>query len=210
MLSRLRHFGASGLVALLLVGCSTGTASPSGGGGAQVNGPSVNPPSADAGGSGAASGSGAPGGSGAAGGQPVGDPCSLLTQAQVAGVLGVAVDPGSTADDPHACSFDYHDPADELGLVSATITTNVRASQVAKDCASPSSAALGLTITVVSGVGDVACFVDGGILGTHLTYSSGGQGYEMGVLALGSLKSRFDAPTAEGMEQALALDALAH
>ena len=192
---------------VLLAACSTTPANPSattGGGGGGGGG------SPTAGASGApTSSTGAGGGGGSGGGQGVvADPCSLLTQAQVAGVLQVAVAGGDSSEDSHACVFTYHDPSDELGLVSATVTDNVQASEVSKDC-HPASVG-GLTVTVVSGVGDVACFVDGGILGTHITFATGGQGYEVSVLALGTnMIGQFPNPTAEAMEQALALDVVA-
>jgi hypothetical protein len=126
----------------------------------------------------------------------------------VAGVVGFAVDPGDSSEDSHACAFNYHDPADDLGLLSATVTVNVRATEVTKDCQAPSGN--GLTITSVSGVGDVACLVDAGVLGTHITFATGGQGYEVSVLALGTnLHPKFPGPTAEAMEKALALDVIA-
>jgi hypothetical protein len=136
------------------------------------------------------------------------DPCTLLTQAEVAGVIGFGVGPGDSSQDSHACVFTYHDPTDVLGLVSGTVTDNIRATETTKGCQAGSVA--GITVTAVSGVGDIACYVDGGILGTIIKFASHGQGFEVSVLALGTnLLPKFPAATAEPMEKALALDVIA-
>lgn len=208
MVQRRGSIIVAGALSLLLGACSTTPANPSatngggggGGGGSQTAGASGAPTSS--------TGTGGGGGSGGGGQGVVADPCTLLTQAQVAGVVGVAVGAGDSSQDSHACAFTYHDPTDELGLVSATVTDNVRASEVTKDCQAPSGN--GMTITSVSGVGDVACFVDAGILGTNITFATGGQGYEVSVLALGTnMKGQFPNATAQAMEKALALDVVA-
>ena len=209
MLHRLIRGGAVVSLALALSACtssSSPTGTPGGGGGGGsggVQGSSAPTPpqsSAGTGGGGGGGGSGGPG--------VVPDPCTLLTQAEVAGVIGFAVGPGDSSQDPHACSFEYHDPADALGLVSGTVTDNIRATEATKGCQAGSGA--GLTVTAVSGVGDIACYVDGGVLGTYIGFVSHGQGYEVSVLALGTnLHPKFPAATAEPMEKALALVVIA-
>jgi hypothetical protein len=207
VLHRLIRGGAVASLVLALAACSSSSPSgtPGGGGGGGGGGLGSSAPTAPQSSTGSGGGSG-PAGSGGAG--VVVDPCTLLTQAEVAGVVGFAVAPGDSSQDPHACAFTYHDPADALGLVSGTVSDNIRATEITKNCQSGSGA--GLTVTQVSGVGDVACWVDGGVLGTNINFVSHGQGYEVSVLALGTnLHPKFPSATAEAMEKALALDVIA-
>ena len=184
--------------------CSSSSPSGTPGGGGGGGGQASNAPTAPQSSTGSGGGSGA-GGSGGPG--VVADPCTLLTQAEVAGVIGFAVGPGDSSQDPHACAFTYQ-ATTTIDQVSGTVTDNVRATEITKDCQAPSGA--GLTITAVSGVGDLACSIDAGILGSHIDFVSNGQGYEVSVLALGSnLQPKFPAATAEAMEKALALDVVA-
>lgn len=207
MLRRLFSGGGALALAAVLVACTsspgTPTGTPGGGGGGGGGGQSSSAPTAPQSSTGSGGGSGGSAGPGVA---P--DPCTLLTQAEVAGVIGFAVGPGDSSQDPHACSFEYHDPADALGLVSGTVTDNIRATEVTKNCQAGSG--VGLTVTPVSGVGDIACYVDGGVLGTNINFVSHGLGFEVSVLALGTnLHPKFPAATAEPMEKALALDVIA-
>ena len=195
MLHRLVRGGVVVVLASALVACTSASPSgtPGGGGGGQASGATTPPQSST--------------GSGSGGTGVVADPCTLLTQAEVAGVIGFAVGPGDSSQDRHACSFTYHDPA-TIDLVSGTVTDNIRATQATKNCQAGSG--VGLTVTQVSGVGDVACWVDGGVLGTYINFVSHGQGYEVSVLALGSnLLPKFPSATTEAMEKALALDVIA-
>lgn len=201
MRNRLLVAGATCALAVMLVGCSTSAATPSsGGGGSQITGPVSSSGSAPA-----SQPPASTGGQGGGGTKAVPDPCSLLTQAQVAGVVAVAVGPAK--EESHTCSFTYQDPTKVLDQVAASVSDNIQVSQITKDCQAPSGH--GITITSVSGVGDVACFVDAGILGAHITFASGGLGFEVSVLAFGSLQAQYATATAEGMEKALALDVIA-
>lgn len=200
MLNRLLASGATCTLAVLLVACSSTAATPlptpsSGGGGAAATAAASSPAP------GTSSGTGGGGGTG-----QVPDPCTLLTQQQVAGVVGLAVAAGAPSGS-HACAFTYTDSANILNSLTVTVSDNVAATQVAKDCQAPSGN--GLTITAVGGVGDVACYVEAGILGSHITFAASGQGFEVSIVSFGSLQSTFPIGTAEPMEKALALDVVA-
>ena len=204
MLSRRFTTGAVFALALLLVACTSTAAppspTPSGGGGGGGGAPTAAP------GSPAPGTSTGTGGAGSGGNGLVPDPCTLLTVGEVSGVVGLAVKLAASSDS-HACAFTWSDPAKILDTVTATVYDNVRATQVTKDCQAPSGN--GLTITPVSGVGDVACFVAAGILGSHITFAAKGLGFEVSILAFGSLQAKYPIPTAQAMEKALALDVVA-
>ena len=182
------------VVAGLLIGACSGAATPA--------------PSAPAG---AGDGTGAvpsasaqttsSGGGGA--GASVGDPCSLLTQAEVSAVVGQPVGPGSSADDPKRCDWQY--PVGNVPTVQASI--GIEDGTLADMCGTKSNPALGLTITPVSGVGDGACFQElaGLSSGTNLTFGKNGHTFQTGVV-LGS-----NATSAQILDadKTLALDALA-
>jgi hypothetical protein len=143
------------------------------------------------------------GGSGGGGGATVSDPCTLLTQAEVSTVVGQPVGSGSNADDPKSCDWQY--PADGVPTIQVMVT--IEGGTLSDYCGMPSSSALGLTITQVTGVGDGACLTEmvGLGAGTNLTFSKDGQVFSVGAL-LGP-----DATSAEllAADKALALDALA-
>jgi hypothetical protein len=56
---------------------------------------------------------------------------------------------------------------------------------------------------------DSACFTDQRGLGTNLTFTQSGHGYETAVVARGSLSSRYPVAATEAMEKTLALEVLA-
>ena len=148
-------------------------------------------------------GSSAPTGAGGGGGATVSDPCSLLSQAEISTVVGQPLGAGSNADDPKSCDWQY--PADSVPTIQVMAT--IEGGTLSDYCGMPSSTALGLTITQVSGVGDGACFTElvGLGAGTNLTFSKNGQVFSVSAL-LGS-----DATSAKllAADKALALDALA-
>lgn len=183
-------------LAALLAACSSGSGTATASGAAQ-------PTTAG----GAVTQASTGGGQAAAGTPP--DPCSLLTQAQVAAVVGVAVGAGSSADDPHACSWTFHD-ADAVSLVQATITTNINPSTFAKLCGAPSSSTLGISVVPVTGVGDTACYTETTGFGDILNFQKNGLGFTASVEALGSLQAKYPGGTTEPEEKTLALDALQH
>jgi hypothetical protein len=136
----------------------------------------------------------------------VGDPCTLLTQAEVSAALGVSVGAGSAAEgESHGCTWVYA-PSNGVPTAQANIDIEV-GSSFASLCDVPSSSALGLTIVQVSGVGDGACFstMAGLGAGSNLTFQKGGQAYTVSVIL------PFGTPDAaiEAADKTLALDAVA-
>jgi hypothetical protein len=145
----------------------------------------------------------APTAAGGGGGATVSDPCSLLTTVEISTVVGQPFGAGSNADDPKSCDWPY--PAE--GVPKTQVIVTIEGGTLSDYCGKPSSAALGLTITQVTGVGDGACFTElvGLGAGTNLTFSKNGQVFSVAAL-LGP-----DATSAEllAADKALALDALA-
>ena len=103
----------------------------------------------------------------------VGDPCSLLTQAEVSAAVGQPVGPGSSADDPKRCDWQY--PADGVPNIKATI--GIEDGDLSGMCDVPSNSDLGISVDQVTGVGDGACFIGmaGLRAGANLVFSKGGE-----------------------------------
>lgn len=183
-------------VAVALTACTTGAS------------PSIGPTTAAQGGQGSAGGapaSQAGNGGGGGGAATVTDPCTLLTQAQVSAVVGKQVGPGSSADNPNSCYFQY--PADGVPDIQAGIDfTGGSLDDICKDI--PAASALGMTIEPVSGLGDGACFTFVGKLqaGSTLTFAKGGRLFQTFAL----LGSGTPASAMKAADTTLAQDALAH
>jgi hypothetical protein len=187
----------TGLIAaaatIALAGCSTGAVPPTA------------PPSAG----GAVPGGGAVGSANGAGGGGVGstvtDPCTLLTQAEVTSVVGKPVGPGSSADNPNSCDFQY--PADGMPDIQAGV--DFIDGRLDDFCGGGAAAsALGMTTEPVDGLGDGACFTYVGKLraGSTLTFSKNGRLFQT-FADLGPSSSTADMKAAD---MTLAQDALAH
>ncbi len=132
------------------------------------------------------------------------DPCSLLTQDEVAAATGEPVGPGSNVKDPHACEFEYDDPTDPVSLVIATITDNVDMEVIRED---QQGSGAGFTITPVTDVGDEAYYSE--LAGTAiLDFRKGDLVFETSVTPIGNLGSRFTTDIQEAAEKQMALDAL--
>ncbi len=110
------------------------------------------------------------------GGATVGDPCSLLTPAQVTAVIGLAVGPGDSGGDTHSCDWSH---PDANGVPDAQVLLNTN--EDAGLCDKGSSSALGITVTRVSNVGDKACMTQAQGLqaGDNLTFYKGGLGFSI-------------------------------
>jgi hypothetical protein len=160
---------------------------------AATGGPAASQPVGNGGGS---------GGGGGAGANPT-DPCTLLTQAEVASILGQPVGPGSNADNSHECDFQF--PADGMPDVSAGI--GFMDGDFDSYCGKPSDSVLQLFIDPVSGVGDGACFTHVGTtqIGSNLTFTKNGRVYSTFAL-LGPTKTIDNVAAAA---KALALAAVA-
>jgi len=183
-------------VAVALTACTTAS-SPG-------TGPTTGPQGGQ-GGAGSASGSQAANGGGGGGAATVTDPCTLLTQAEVSTVVGKQVGPGSSADNPNSCDFQY--PANGVPDIQAGVDfIDGSLGDYCKDAAGAS--ALGMTIETVDGLGDGACFIYVGQLqaGSSLTFSKGGRLFQTFAL-LGSGTPMSDMKAAD---TTLAQDVLAH
>jgi Protein of unknown function (DUF3558) len=144
-------------------------------------------------------------GAGGGGGATVSDPCTLLTQAEVSAVVGKQVGPGSSADNPNSCDFQY--PPDGVPDIQAGVDfIDGSLGDYCKDAAGAS--ALGMSIEPVDGLGDGACFIYVGSLqvGSSLTFAKDGRVFQTFAL-LGSGKSIGDIKAAA---TTLAQDALKH
>jgi hypothetical protein len=150
--------------------------------------------------------SGTPGSGGGGGGaSTVTDPCTLLTQAEVSAVVGKQVGPGSSADNPNSCDFQY--PADGVPDIQAGIDfIDGSLGDYCKDIAGAS--AVGMTIEPVSGLGDGACFIYVGSLqaGSTLTFAKNGRLFQTFAL----LGSGTPASDMKDADTKLAQDVLAH
>jgi hypothetical protein len=115
---------------------------------------------------------------GGASGATIGDPCSLLTPAQVNAVIGMTVGAGDSGGDTHSCDWS-HDDSSGVPDTQVLLYTNEDSGL----CDTGSSAALGITVTPVSGVGDKACLTQAAGLqaGDTLTFYKGGNGFAVGV-----------------------------
>jgi hypothetical protein len=172
-------------LSLVLMACGSVATSPAGGPGGGGAGSSTGPtPPTGGGGSGAS-----------------GDPCALLTQAEVSAALGVAVGPGTAAQgETHGCDWQYPPsggPQEHANLVIDVGTP------FAGLCNGPSGA---VTIIPVSGVGDGACFTQVvGLGGWNLNFEKGSEAYSVSVgLAAGASDAAIQAA-----DKTLALDAVA-
>jgi hypothetical protein len=179
--------------ALALAACTTPTG--------QGNGPT--PGSQDGGGGTATQASNGSGGGGG-GAATVSDPCTLLTQAEVSTVVGKQVGPGSSADNPNSCDFQY--PADGVPDIQAGV--DFIDGGLDDFCKDAGASALGMSIEPVSGVGDGACFIYVGKLqaGSSLTFAKEGRLFQTFAL-LGSGTPMSDIKAAD---TALAQDVLTH
>lgn len=133
----------------------------------------------------------------------IGDPCSLLTQAEVSTVLGQQVGPGSNATDSHECDWQY--PANGVPQAQASIT--IETGSALSDVCDATGNGPGFTVTAVSGIGDGACFtsVPGLESGDNLTFAT--HGHVFTVTA--DFGSKVPA-TIQAADEALAKAALVH
>jgi hypothetical protein len=136
-------------------------------------------------------------------------PCTLLTQDQVSAALGVTVgapDNGTgKGGDPHSCVWTYQAAAPSTDKVTVYLTTNIDPPSFESTC--DNKATNGLTITPVSGVGDVACYtIVADMLGTNLTFQKNCWAYTVSIAATGTLTSMFTNDTIEADEKTLAME----
>jgi hypothetical protein len=180
------------LAALVLVAaCGGGTGSP---------GTPTQTPLGNGNGSPAATGSSGAGASGtpAAGGS---DACSLLTQSEVAAATGKAVGPGVSQNDGLQCQWEYADPSDQFSGLDASISIDTDSTAFSE------SQQGGPGITPVSGVGDEAYFLEGGLVGI-LQFRKGTQLFDVGMNVAGNLKDQYPTATQLAVEKQMALAAL--
>jgi hypothetical protein len=134
------------------------------------------------------------------------NPCTRLSDAQVAAAVGQSAVPGQWNGD--ACVWDFYDAQNNLLFeVSLDVNTDFRTFE---DLCYPGSTA-GITITPVSGVGDDACYMGTGVaaLGSFdLEFLKGCWGYSVTIAGLPGHASPFSDAAAQAAEKALALDAV--
>ena len=132
------------------------------------------------------------------------NPCTKLTQTQVAAAVGVAVGPGDNTSDSHQCHFE-HDNSSGLPDLQVDFDSNMDAQTFADICAPVSAdAGNGIVVTPVTGVGDRACYTSlAGLGGPILNFLRGCWSYSVAVT-----DSTATDATIETQERAIALDAL--
>jgi hypothetical protein len=133
------------------------------------------------------------------------DPCSALTQAEVATATGYPVEAGGLAPEPTECGWAYQDPA-KKSFVAVTLKIGV---DVGAICAEASRPDMQQYITQVSGVGDVACFREDDL--EHviaLYFEHGGKGISLRFMVAGDAVAHFTKSALMDVERTLALDAL--
>jgi hypothetical protein len=186
MAGRLGQVGLAVALAGLLVACGSSGAAPT---------------TSNGGGATATPGATASQGGGGGGGGGSGDTCSLLTAAQVSAAIGQSVGPGDSGGDPHECDF-AHLNGNGLPDIQVIVNSNEDTGL----CDKGSNAALGITITPVSGVGDKACISTINGLPSVLTfYKGGGRGWSVSASGNG-----VDAAKAAGIDTELAKDIAAN
>jgi len=159
----------------------------------------------------------APGGGGGGGGSPSGaptqsgsngtaaagalDPCTLLTQAEVASATGEAVGPGQSLNDGQMCNWEYSDPTDQLSGIDASLSVD------SDDTAFKEEQQGGPGVKAASGIGDEAYYLESP-LATILTFKKGPYLFDVGMNVAGNMKDKFTIATQEAVEKAMALTAI--
>lgn len=148
-------------------------------------------------------GNGSSSGTGSSGAPVAGtsDACSLLTQSEVAAATGKAVGPGVAQNDGLQCQWEYADPSDQFSGLDASISIDT------SGAAFSDSQRGGPGITAVSGIGDEAYFVEGGIVGI-LQFRKGSQLFDVEMNVAGNLKDQYPTTTQLAVEKQMALAAL--
>lgn len=134
------------------------------------------------------------------------NPCSRLSDAQVAAVTGM---PGVMGQwDSDACLWDYNDAEGDISFeVGFHINTDYGTFQ--DECHSGSAPDQGITVTAVSGVGDDACYITTpvGALGSFdLEFLKGCFGYSISISGPVGHMPPFSDATTQDYEKKLALD----
>lgn len=83
------------------------------------------------------------------------NPCSVLTQEEVSGIIGETVDTVGTPTDGHVCEYTWTDPAGRTHERTASFGTNEDLDTY-DGSSEGHSDLLGMTLTKVSGIGDEA------------------------------------------------------
>jgi len=143
---------------------------------------------------------GVSGSSSAGGGTPANDACSLLTQAQVSAVLGVAVGAGQRVvpNGPKMCGWSE---AGGSTLTRKKVVFTISNTNAFTRGKTPFT---GITKTPVSGIGDDAYYVTASGLGTTLNVKKGNAAFSISVHGSG-----FSVDQIKAMEKTLAQHVLA-
>lgn len=131
----------------------------------------------------------------------LGDPCSLLTTAQVGSAISFAVNSQTVSDDGRTCTWTYADPNNMVAFNTARLTLiDLAAFAAVRDAVDS-----GTTITPVAGLGDEAFYSVSSTQGTSLTVKKGSRAFTVSVLG-----SAYPTVQSEADEVTLAGYVLAH
>ncbi len=125
----------------------------------------------------------------------LGDPCSLLTVAQVGSAINFTVDIQTTGDNGRTCTWTYADPNNMVAFNTARLTLVDLATFSAMRAATDS----GTTITPVASLGDQAFYSVTGTQVTSLNVKKGSRAFTVSVTG-----SAYTATQAEADEATLA------
>jgi hypothetical protein len=135
------------------------------------------------------------------------NPCTRLSDAQVAAVVGKPAVKGTW--DSDACLWDFGDP---LSTGSFEVGFHINTDYATfEDLCHPGGSVTGITVTPVTGVGDDACYLatPAGSLGAfELNFLKGCWAYSMTIAGPAGQSSPFSDTTLQADEKALALDAV--
>ena len=131
------------------------------------------------------------------------DPCSVVTQDQVAAAVGQPVGPGEVQNDDKQCMWEYSDPSDEFTGLDVSLAGDTDPEVWREDQQNVGTAG----ISAVSGVGDEAYFAAGGLT-SSLDFRKGDKLYDVGFLVTSKLQDQYDDGAQQAVETQIALDAL--
>jgi hypothetical protein len=134
---------------------------------------------------------------------PPGDSCSLLTEAQVSGVLGVSVGAGQHVGGASLCGWSQPSDTSHTGKrVVLDLFGPMGSLTPADRFTTAKTPVKGITKTPVGGIGDDAYFITTPGIGTGLNVKKGSSVFQIRVYG-------FSIDQVEAMEKTLAQDALA-
>jgi hypothetical protein len=137
------------------------------------------------------------------------NPCTRLSDAQVAAVVGQSVAGQWNSD---VCEWDFSDAQGNPSFAVA-LHINTDKGTFELECHPGGASDAGITITPVAGVGDDACYIStpAGALGSFdLTFLKGCDAYSISIVGPAGKAPPFTDAMVRDYEKALALDAVAN